>query len=101
MNPMADELTPEMIESWKALDVQIHIVGPSADFWLVHEYTELASSGPKRRLELTPEDFLKQKMVLDEFPDSKIKAFRLPGQTSKKPAAKQKATPRKKTEHPF
>lgn len=65
------EITPEQIESWRELRVEICMFIKKNDFfWLVPEYTG------KDRVEMTPEDFIKQaaaiKLVLEAFPESKI-----------------------------
>jgi hypothetical protein len=65
------DLTPEMIQSWKDLKVEICMfIRPSDPFWLVPAYTD------KDRVEITIEDFIKLaptlSKVLEAFPDSKI-----------------------------
>lgn len=63
--------TPEEIQSWKDLRVEICMfIKPNDLFWLVPAYTG------KDRAEITPEDFIKLaptiSKVLEAFPDSKI-----------------------------
>jgi len=65
------DLTPELIQSWKDLRVEVCMFIKKNDFfWLVPAYTE------KDRVEISVDDFLvlapKIKLLLETFPDSKI-----------------------------
>lgn len=65
------ELTPELIQSWKDLKVEICLfIRKNEPFWLVSEYTN------KDRAEISIEDYVKQaasiKTLLEAFPGAKI-----------------------------
>jgi hypothetical protein len=76
-NDDMEYVTPEMIQSWKDLKVEICMfIRKNEFFWLVPTCTG------KDRVELTPEDFLKQaaalKLVMDAFPDAKLSTILKP-----------------------
>jgi len=59
------------VESWKRLQCEVCMHSDvHGEFWLVPNYTDGA------RLEITPEDFLKQDLIIKAFPGSGIAAFR-------------------------
>jgi hypothetical protein len=65
------EITPEQIESWRELRVEVCMFIKKNDFfWLVPAYTD------KDRVEISVDDFLvlapKIKLLLEAFPDAKI-----------------------------
>jgi hypothetical protein len=60
------ELTPEDVESFKALGVEVHVKSKPGDFTLVPEYTG------KDRPEISAEDLRKLSMVMHAFPGSEI-----------------------------
>lgn len=65
------EFTPEQIQSWKDLRVEICMtIRPKDPFWLVPEYTD------KDRVEISIDDFVKNQptltKILESFPDAKI-----------------------------
>ena len=64
------ELTDAVIDSWKALNCEMLVKNDKFEFWMVPRYTD------QDRLELTPEDLLLQRVILDRFPGSDIKMFR-------------------------
>jgi len=73
----ASEITPEMIESWKALKVEICMfIKPGELFWIVPKYTN------KDRAEISIDDYVKQaagiKTILEAFPGASIKTVLKP-----------------------
>jgi len=59
------------VESWKDLHCEICMHSDvHGEFWLVPNYTD------GDRLEITPEDFMKQYQILEAFPGSRIVAFK-------------------------
>ncbi|HPQ72295.1 MAG TPA: hypothetical protein PKW95_24460 [bacterium] len=60
------ELTPEDVESFKALDVEVHVKSKPGEFTLVPEYTG------KERPEISAEDLRKLSMIMHAFPGSEI-----------------------------
>ena len=60
------ELTPEDVESFKALGVEVHVKSKPGEFTLVPEYTG------KDRPEISAEDLRKLSMVMHAFPGSEI-----------------------------
>jgi len=63
------ELTPEDVESFKALGVEVHVKSKPGDFTLVPEYTDRAG---KERIEISAEDLRKLSMITHTFPGSEI-----------------------------
>ena len=63
------ELTPEDVESFKALGVEVHVKSKQGDFSLVPEYTDKAG---RSRTEISAEDLRKLSMVMHAFPGSTI-----------------------------
>ena len=63
------ELTPEDVESFKALGVEVHVKSKPGEFTLVPEYTEKAGCS---RTEISAEDLRKLSMVMHAFPGSEI-----------------------------
>ena len=63
------ELTPEDVESFKALGVEVHVKSKPGEFTLVPEYTEQAGN---TRTEISAEDLRKLSMVMHAFPGSEI-----------------------------
>ena len=63
---IARELTPEDVESFRALGVEVHVKSKPGEFTVVPEY-----SG-KDRIEISAEDLRKLSMVMSTFPGSKI-----------------------------
>ena len=63
------ELTPEDVESFKALGVEVHIKSKPGDFTLVPEYTDRAGHD---RTEISAEDLRKLSMITHTFPGSEI-----------------------------
>jgi len=63
------ELTPEDVESFKALDVEVHVKSKPGEFTLVPEYTDKAGNA---RTEISAEDLRKLSMVMHAFPGSEI-----------------------------
>lgn len=64
-------MTPEEIQSWKDLKVEICMfIRPKEPFWLVAEYTD------QKRVEISIDDYVKQQSligkILEAFPDSKV-----------------------------
>ena len=60
------ELTPEDVESFKALGVEVHVKSKPGEFTLVPDYTS------KDRPEISAEDLRKLSMVMHAFPGSEI-----------------------------
>jgi len=60
------ELTPEDVESFKALGVEVHVKSKPGEFTLVPEYTG------KDRPEISAEDLRKLSMIMHAFPGSEI-----------------------------
>ena len=60
------ELTPEDVESFKALGVEVHVKSKPGEFTLVPEYTD------KDRPEISAEDLRKLSMITHTFPGSEI-----------------------------
>ena len=63
------ELTPEDVESFKALGVEVHVKSSISEFTLVPEYTNKAGH---TRMEISAEDLRKISMVMHAFPGSEI-----------------------------
>ncbi len=63
------ELTPEDVESFKALGVEVHVKSKPGEFTLVPEYTDQAGN---TRTEISAEDLRKLSMVMNAFPGSEI-----------------------------
>lgn len=63
------ELTPEDVESFKALGVEVHVKSSVGEFTLVPEYTDKAG---RDRMEISAEDLRKISMVMHAFPGSEI-----------------------------
>jgi len=63
------ELTPEDVESFKALGVEVHVKSMPGEFTLVPEYTDQAG---RSRTEISAEDLRKLSMVMHAFPGSEI-----------------------------
>ncbi len=63
------ELTPEDVESFKALGVEVQVKSKPGDFTLVPEYTDRAGQD---RIEISAEDLRKLSMVMHAFPGSEI-----------------------------
>jgi len=63
------ELTPEDVESFKALGVEVHVKSKPGEFTLVPEYTDKAG---RSRTEISAEDLRKLSMVMHTFPGSEI-----------------------------
>ncbi len=61
------ELTQADIDSFKALDVEVHVKSKAGEFTLVPERT-----GRTDRVELIPEDIARFAMIMDAFPGSEI-----------------------------
>ena len=60
------ELTPEDVESFKALGVEVHVKSKPGEFTLVPEYTD------KDRPEISAEDLRKLSMITHTFPGTEI-----------------------------
>jgi len=60
------ELTPEDVESFKALGVEVHVKSKPGEFTLVPEYTG------KDRIEISAEDLRKLSMITHTFPGTEI-----------------------------
>ncbi|MCZ7600350.1 MAG: hypothetical protein M5U09_25145 [Gammaproteobacteria bacterium] len=63
------ELTPEDVESFKALGVEVDVKSSVGNFTLVPDYTDQAG---KMRMEMSAEDLRKISMVMHTFPGSEI-----------------------------
>ena len=63
------ELTPEDVESFKALGVEVNVKSKPGDFTLVPEYTDEAGHS---RIEISAEDLRKLSMITHAFPGSEI-----------------------------
>ena len=63
------ELTPEDVESFKALGVEVHVKSKPGEFTLVPEYSDQAGN---TRTEISAEDLRKLSMVMHAFPGSEI-----------------------------
>ena len=63
------ELTPEDVESFKALGVEVHVKSKPGDFTLVPEYTDRAGQD---RIEISAEDMRKLSMITHTFPGTEI-----------------------------
>lgn len=66
---MARELTPEDVESFKALGIEVHAKSSVGDFTLVPDYTDEAG---KSRIEISAEDLRKISLVMHAFPGTEI-----------------------------
>ena len=66
---VSQELTPEDVESFKALGVEVNVKSKPGDFTLVPEYTDEAGHS---RIEISAEDLRKLSMVMHAFPGSEI-----------------------------
>ena len=65
-NLISRELTPEDVESFKALGVEVHVKSKPGEFTLVPEYTD------KDRPEISAEDLRKLSMITHTFPGTEI-----------------------------
>ena len=63
------ELTPEDVESFKALGVQVDVKSSVGNFTLVPEYTDQAGTS---RIEISAEDLRKISMIMYAFPGTEI-----------------------------
>ena len=63
------ELTPEDVESFKALGVQVDVKSSVGNFTLVPEYTDRAGES---RIEISAEDLRKISMIMHAFPGTEI-----------------------------
>ncbi|MBZ0271377.1 hypothetical protein K8I61_05030 [bacterium] len=63
------ELTPEDVESFKALGVQVDVKSSVGNFTLVPDYTDQAG---KSRVEISAEDLRKISMIMHTFPGTEI-----------------------------
>jgi len=66
---LSRELTPEDVESFKALGVEVHVKSKPGEFSLVPEYTDKAGNS---RTEISAEDLRKLSMIMHAFPGSEI-----------------------------
>jgi len=66
------ELTPEDVESFKALGVQVDVKSSVGNFTLVPDYTDQAG---KSRIEISAEDLRKISMIMHTFPGTEITYF--------------------------
>ena len=68
-NLISRELTPEDVESFKTLGVEVHVKSNPGDFTLVPEYTDRAG---QERIEISADDLRKLSMITHTFPGTEI-----------------------------